>query len=356
MRSFTGQVVAPRLKQAWREVVQLNSNLHTVFVDSSVGNGTFQQVVLKTLELGGTWVEESGDVNVLTLEQLSVPQYRPNQPQHQFRIQHKSDSSIVCRLDINHALMDGQTLELLVEHLEAAYLRNASDVIAPDYRHLITYLQGHDTASDIRYWTDYLAGSSPCYFPSLAVDSKAEHSSLSKKFQGWDSLHFQIMERTKLQQYCQTHGMTVSNLVQLAWALVLRAYTSQDAVCFGYLVSGRDLPLDDIQTAMVPYINMLVQRFDFANAPAIEDMLQIVQQEFSESSTHSICSLADTLRSQNVLGTHLFNTTISYQRHREDKTHREGVSFRRIMTFDPSEDCMTMEVDDHVIWLDPYLI
>ena len=64
-----------------------------------------------------------------------------------------------------------------------------------------------------------------------------------------------IIETTDLaaeevNRFCKIHGVTTANLVHIAWALVLRCFTGAEDVCFGYLTSGRDIPVDDIDAAI----------------------------------------------------------------------------------------------------------
>lgn len=58
----------------------------------------------------------------------------------------------------------------------------------------------------------------------------------------------------------------IFNVLQTAWSLVAHSYADNATVCYGYLVSGRDIPIDRVQDAIGPYINMLVQELHLSDS------------------------------------------------------------------------------------------
>nr|KAJ3399373.1 hypothetical protein HK105_004935 [Polyrhizophydium stewartii] len=55
-----------------------------------------------------------------------------------------------------------------------------------------------------------------------------------------------VVELPRLAAVCKTHGVTVSTVLRLAWALVLRHFTRSEHIVFGSVVSGRDGSIDGI--------------------------------------------------------------------------------------------------------------
>ncbi|KAL4860651.1 hypothetical protein BDV12DRAFT_204825 [Aspergillus spectabilis] len=84
-----------------------------------------------------------------------------------------------------------------------------------------------------------------------------------------------------LQRFCKETVITVPNLVHTVWAVALRrTLSSPSEVVFGYLVSGRDVPLvDDIGDAVGPYFNTVLSRYDLnpRATPTLGDVLRTVQ-------------------------------------------------------------------------------
>lgn len=62
----------------------------------------------------------------------------------------------------------------------------------------------------------------------------------------------------KLRELSETLGVTVANIFQLAWALVLSRYVGSMDVLFGYVVSGRDVLLDRTHEMFGLLINIMI--------------------------------------------------------------------------------------------------
>jgi non-ribosomal peptide synthetase component F len=98
---------------------------------------------------------------------------------------------------------------------------------------------------------------------------------------------------------------------QLGWALVLRTYLNDVGACFGYITSGRDAPIPDIDNTVGPFINMLVCRISPQQGEQILDLLRRNQAEFVQSLAYQHCSLAEKMKSAGRSGMAMFNTIMS---------------------------------------------
>jgi len=126
--------------------------------------------------------------------------------------------------------------------------------------------------------------------------------------------------------------------MQAAWALCLRKYTNWDEVCFGYLVSGRDLPIDGIQGTVGPFINMLVCRVKFDQTVSLEDVIQKVQEDYLRGLEHQHTSLAQVQHELDLSGPGLFNCAVSIQGGNSlSGSGNSSISFAAIAADDPTE-------------------
>lgn len=90
---------------------------------------------------------------------------------------------------------------------------------------------GVDEDKKVGYWANYLASLEPCQFPTRN-DGLDGESRLKQ-------LPFTVREGAlKLQGHCKVHDVSLANVFQLAWAMVLRCYTRTDSVSFGYEIGG----------------------------------------------------------------------------------------------------------------------
>lgn len=65
--------------------------------------------------------------------------------------------------------------------------------------------------------------------------------------------------RQRLREFFSEFELTVPNVLQLGLALILWTYFNELRVCFGYIISGRDAPVHNIENSVGPFINMLVR-------------------------------------------------------------------------------------------------
>ena len=70
-----------------------------------------------------------------------------------------------------------------------------------------------------------------------------------------------------LKQVCQQHGLTLNVLLQYAWHKVLHVYSGSPQTVVGVTVSGRDLPVHEVENSVGLFINTLPLIVDHRTAP-----------------------------------------------------------------------------------------
>ncbi|KAF4968548.1 hypothetical protein FZEAL_10377 [Fusarium zealandicum] len=327
-----------RLQDAWQRVVQRHSTLRTVFVDNLLEEGVINQVVLKKHLANMALLECSDNGPAQSLGQPSQIRLPAYQPPHRLSISKTSQGKVLCVLEMSHAIADGTSMPILFRDLALAYEGRLATASLSVYSEYVAYLQRSRGSQDIEYWKTYLNGAEPCRLPRRA-DGAAEPRSLK-------ALDWGISHVDNLEAYCAERGVTLSNLLQLAWALVLQAYTGLDDVCFGYLVAGRDVPVSDIDKALGVFINMLVCRVRLDASTSLAQVIETVQGDFVAAINHQHVSLGDLQHAMGISNEPLFNTAYSFQRRSVSKPMATGpISFSVNDAHDPSEYDMTINVE-----------
>ncbi|KAM0548792.1 hypothetical protein ACHAPJ_009789 [Fusarium lateritium] len=335
-----GNVDVQRLSDAWQHVVQRHSTLRTVFVESLLEEGGINQVVLRKHPANVSIFECSDDGNLAQrVDQRSWLGLPANQPPHRFNI-FKCPGKVVCVLEMSHAIADGTSMPILFRDLALAYQGTLSTTNLSVYRDYVSYLQGSRGTHHVSYWKEYLTGAEPCYLPLLADGANAGAGLGSTEPRVLRALDQTISHAADLQAFCAERGVTLSNVLQTAWALVLQAYTGLDDVCFGYLAAERDIPVNDIGEAIGVFISMLVCRVRLNPSTSLGDILATVQEDLTAAMNHRSVSLADF---QRVTGNNepLFNTAYSFQRRSSSKfvrTDPKELTIKpKALTTDPKE-------------------
>ncbi|MCJ1282185.1 hypothetical protein MMC26_001508 [Xylographa opegraphella] len=305
VRSSEGPVSKVLLRTAWQEVVDRHPILRTIFIQNATGDGHFAQLVMKAFTVDVNYLQYNGSDAVAFLKNQPAMQRSLSQPPHQISLC-ETNGRVFLQVDISHALSDGAALGFLENELILAYESCLPKTRAPLYSKYIAYLQDRPDHTAIEYWNTYLEGVSPCCFPPLLEGSGDELLRISK------FMTIDLAKDFDLQGICRKYEVSLANLLQATWGLVLRAYTGLDNVNFGYLTSGRDIPLEGADETLGPFINLLVCRLDL-DGKMPTDIVKQMQNDYLNALPHQHASLADIKRGLGISGNALFNTAMSFQ-------------------------------------------
>ncbi|KAL4915856.1 hypothetical protein BDW62DRAFT_187764, partial [Aspergillus aurantiobrunneus] len=295
-----------RLLRAWQSVVQRHPILRTFFVPSPSGEELFYQVVLKTYT-PHTPVLESCDVDnfLAYFEQSERPKYGPSQPPYQLTLAQSSMRQAYAQVDVNHVLMDASSMDLILNDLMLAYDNVLPHSPAPSYGTYVSFLQQTSATDSINYWTNRLENVEPSYLPP--AEPETGKSSLQ-------SVSVQVDNIKPLHDFRDAHGVTLANIAQLAWAIVLSRYLNSHDITFGYLSNGRDAPIEGIQEMVGPMINLMVTRIQLATlGTTVAQAAKQVQDSFLDAFNHQRTSLGDIQHALHLSDRGLFNTTMVYK-------------------------------------------
>ncbi|KAL9595554.1 MAG: hypothetical protein Q9219_006374, partial [cf. Caloplaca sp. 3 TL-2023] len=332
-------VSSARLARAWQAVVQKHSSLRTVFIESLSHDGLTDQAVLKSTSAKIETLHADAADAVAVLESKAPISFSEPQPHHRLTICETNGERIFCKLELSHAICDGTSIPIIFQDLGQAYTSQSSELgEALRYSEYVGYLQRTSNDEDAAYWRRYLDNIEPCHFPALTNGSKEERQ--------LRSLELEIRDVARIQSFCTQRSVTLSTTLQFVWALVLRAYTGSENVCFGYLSSGRDVPIDGIESAVGLFISMLVCRMDCGKDTLVGDALDQIRDDYTQSMSHQAFSLADMQHELQFSGKSLFNTAFTYQRRPPTKdTKDEELTFDVLEAYDPSEYDLTANVE-----------
>lgn len=327
-----------RFQAAWSAVIDRHQTLRTVFVDTVSEKSALTQVVLKHLPANTIRIVSDTDEEAIkTLE-------RPNAitpgialdiaSPCQLTLCHvASTGNTYCKIDVNHAVTDGGSSGIMLRDLGLAYDNLLSPGRGPLFGDYVSYLLKGDRNASLEYWGNYLRGLEPCMINNgFATNEKKVLR----------DLEFEIPNAARLRTFSASNSVTLANLFQAAWAMVLRNFANTDQVCFGYLNAGRDAPVEGIREAIGLFINMLVSRVDFTDNLDAQSLLQTVQSDYINALDHQNCSLADM---QKLAGNTLFNTIMSYQTVSETSDDATGtLNFEQVTAHDPTEYALSVSV------------
>jgi amino acid adenylation domain-containing protein len=183
----------------------------------------------------------------------------------------------------HHLLLDGWSSPIILAEFTALYeglCRAESPALPPrrPYRDYIRWLQQQDLSQAEKFWQAYLDGFTTA--TPFGVDNP--HSKGQTEAYANQELVLPEAVSGPLQQLAQKHHLTMSTLIQGVWAIILSRYSNEREVVFGTTVSGRAVPLKDIENMVGLFVNTLPLRVQVRAEVSFLEWLQALQARQSE--------------------------------------------------------------------------
>lgn len=245
-------------KNAWQEVVAANPILRTRV--AQLQEPGLQQVVLKE---SISW-RYSNDL-AQYLEKDRNEKMNLGQSLARYAIVNNPDDDKRYMVwTIHHVLYDGWSEPLILEKVCNA-LQNQHIETQTNMRDFVRYVRNTDEVAMQGFWRRELKGAVGPQFPRLpsrdylpTPDAMLEH-------------YITLETRTG-------SPFTLATLIRGAWALVASQYTGSNDVVFGETLTGRDIPLPEVESIIGPLIATLPVRININRTSSVESYLQTVQQ------------------------------------------------------------------------------
>ncbi|CAJ2505645.1 Uu.00g130390.m01.CDS01 [Anthostomella pinea] len=219
------------------------------------------------------------------------------------------DGDVACRLDMSHALIDASSIPVLLRDLAEIYATQSAESVPepPLFREVVSHIQHSESMSrHLTYWQAHLAGARRC---ELLGDLSITNAPRTDGRRSYGLVTLPQATTARVASFCREQDITRAVFLQLTWALVLSQFTGMEEVCFGYVCSGRDTPINNIESIVGPLISMLVARINLG-ITRTEDVLQAISEQTIEHLGHQHTSLAEVQHAIGVSGP-LFNTAIT---------------------------------------------
>lgn len=303
-----GPVDLDVLEDAWFRVVKHHGILRTIFVPV-LYNDVWQygQVVLSFTRPSVVRREISdAGASTLDLQPMALPRHLPA---HHLTITQKSSGKTSISLQISHALYDATALSILLRDLRLAY-EGATLANSTPYSGYLMNTQNFEKESALAHWKRLLEGyrAKPIKFAETSIYPDTTSS--------MRMVQADVADISKIHKYCQERSMTISTLFQIVWAICLREIARDDDICFGNMVSGRELAGSEFGSVVGPCVNVLPCRVLFSPTTTIYDLQKALEKDLFSTLSHQHCSLEEISQSSGLEDMPLFETYLNVRRAR----------------------------------------
>jgi amino acid adenylation domain-containing protein len=288
--AFRGPLEHAELAQAWQMAVDrhpaLRTSIHWAGVEKPL-QVVHRQVQLQMRE--EDWTTLSAEERVARHAALVADERRPfdleQAPLMRVALACISETEHRVVWSFHHIAMEGWSAVLVLRDVEALYGTLRRDKAIPleerrPYRDYILWLQQQDPAQVEAYWRKTLGGvAAPT---PLVVDRPDWRPTGRQVDYGEAKLALSESASDMLRALAKRHRLTISTLVQGAWALLLSRYSGQRDVVFGSVVSGRPPSLQGSHEMVGLFINTLAARAHVDEDAVASAWLEQLQREQAE--------------------------------------------------------------------------
>ncbi|MEV6426108.1 condensation domain-containing protein, partial [Streptomyces sp. NPDC051662] len=210
-------------------------------------------------------------------------------------------------LTSHHLLYDGWSQPLLARDLFALFEnRGATDELPPvrPYRDYLAWLAGQDRDEAVRAWSEALDG----IVGATLVAPGADRDPVVP-----EEVRLELSEEdtATLLGWARENGLTLSTVVQGAWALVLGAMTGRDDIVTGVTVNGRPPEVAGVESMVGLFINTVPLRHRIRYGESLTAMLRRLQDEQTLLLAHQHLGLSEIQREAGA--GELFDTLLVFQ-------------------------------------------
>lgn len=236
------------LKKAWNIAQGMHAMLRTGFVATDDPETPFAMVTYHADAVELPW---AGDVSSSPRSRFvgsSLDTADLGDPPWQLRVSTK-ETPATLEISMLHALYDAQSLDIILRDVASIY-RDAQPPKPIELASgLSKILSMSKDESCKTFWRELLHGHCLTRFPDMRI----YNDNSSVKF-GVASQRC-TLSRAALERTCATVGASLQAVCASAWSAILSAYTAQDSITFGIVLSGRDFDQEEENEVAFPCLN-----------------------------------------------------------------------------------------------------
>ncbi|MDZ7342542.1 MAG: condensation domain-containing protein, partial [candidate division KSB1 bacterium] len=295
-----GQLNVAAFEQSWQTLVDRHPVLRTAFLWEDLDEPL--QIVHKQVTIGLRrldWRHLSPEMQAQQLQELIDEEKKEGfdlseAPLMRLTLIQEADDLHRFIWIHHHILFDGWSLPLLLDEVFAIYealSRRQPFTREPSrpYRDYIAWLQEQDLDRAEKFWRAALTGfQSPNQIP---LDRFAGRALTELDEYTTERLLLSPDLSKALQDFSRQYQLTLSTMLQAAWALLLGYYSGDDDVVYGSIVSGRPVDLSGSEAMLGLFINTLPVRVKIDSQATLLSWLQAFQLQLSELRQFEYCSL-----------------------------------------------------------------
>lgn len=290
------------MKQAWADMLKRHDILRTTFCSTDSTQNPFVQVVLEHFVL--PWKQEDfkhdKDMLLHEVSESMPPAFDSYRPPYSVTCYSSSHETLLA-VDMHHALYDANAMSVLLSEIEQVCKGNKL-FAPPSFSDFLDHMVSTDQTKADAWFEETLQGFQPKPFEKQPT-AHSVYESINRRLP---------MKEVEVNGFVKEHALSLLALSQGAWAKTLCLLQTSRDVCFGNVVSGRSVPVQDVERLVAPTLNTVPIRVDTGKARNNLDLIKKLQKLNVEMLPHQLTPLRR-IQQKFAAGQRLFDSLVLLQ-------------------------------------------
>jgi amino acid adenylation domain-containing protein/non-ribosomal peptide synthase protein (TIGR01720 family) len=356
--TLRGHLKVEAFKNAWQRVAQCHSVLRTLIRDQQEEP---VQVVRSDLAVpfelqdwrGKANEEQQSQLRLLLTADRARGFKLSEVPLFRLTLLQLAPDLYKLLLTFHHLILDGWSLPLLFQEVFARYGEQIHEESSPAlsidfYSDYIEWLQEKDLTSAETYWRRALQN----FEAPISIEiGSSDHPNRNDEVFLEQQTQFSLEETADLQSTARQNGLTLSILMEAAWAILLSRYTREQDIVFGLTLSGRSANLPGIENKIGLFINALPLRTSIQSDRPLLPWLKELQKQQIELGEFEHTPLFQVQKWSGIpAGTRLFESILVFENYPLDASllqKNDGVIIEDIQAIEITNFPLTVTAVPH---------
>ncbi|WP_408955077.1 amino acid adenylation domain-containing protein [Natroniella sp. ANB-PHB2] len=311
--AIEGEVEKDKFQQIFAQLIQRHEALRTGF---EVVDGRYVQKIYQEVNFELVYMEQNKDNIEEVLNQLGTPFNLNRPPLIRAALIKVADRKYFLALVFHHIIIDGKSMEILLEEIRKLYKGEQLIDLKKRYRDYAVWQKEEFVNSQLEnkqknYWLKQFEGELP------VLELPTDYTRPAQRSYEGDTITFLLPEKitSKVKRLAQKSNTTLYMVLFAAYNILLYRYTEQEDIIVGSPIAGR---VDaDLESVVGMFVNTLAMRNYPQGDKSFLEFLQEVKTNSIgayENSDYQLDKIVDDLKLEKDKGRNpLFDTVFALQ-------------------------------------------
>ena len=209
----------------------------------------------------------------------------------------------------HHIIVDGWCLPILITDLQKYYGKlsegttvealmkeiNEENRVQTSYAEYVNWIRKQDVEKVSEYWETLLAEGEPShiYGKEKKESTKSENVVTFRRQIGED-------ESRRIETFARENRLTANSVFECAFGIALQKYSGSEDIVFDKVISGRSIPLKNIDKTVGLFINTVPVRTTSDDNTTLADLLKETQRQTINANANGILPLSEIYKASGI--------------------------------------------------------